>query len=361
MLTTTLPSASAGQRPARPASRGAFASVSGIRTLCRSSRIVGPPVSRRSGLVQAIPGGTAPQLEAPRAAPLAALAPSSSAASGGPAASAGAAAAAGAGAWERGVRLGAALALAGAAGLAAAAAPAAAAEFGAFAEAFAAVKIPGLVGDNQFVEGAVSGFLLIFFSEIGDKTFFIALLLALRQDRTAVFAGTFGALAVMTVISVALGQVFHQLDELLPASSIPFDDLLAVALLLFFGITTLKGAADADARAAEEKDEAGEVVAALGGGGAAALVASTFGLVFAAEWGDKSFLATIALAAASDPAGVVVGAIAGHGLATGIAVAGGGLLSNYVSERTAQYIGGSLFLVFAAATIFDIVTGAHAG
>jgi len=63
------------------------------------------------------------------------------------------------------------------------------------------------VGDNQFVEGAVSGFLLIFFSEIGDKTFFIALLLALRQDRGAVFAGTFGALAVMTVISVGLGQV----------------------------------------------------------------------------------------------------------------------------------------------------------
>jgi putative Ca2+/H+ antiporter (TMEM165/GDT1 family) len=272
--------------------------------------------------------------------------------------------------------------------------------------------------------------------------------------------------------------VFHQLDELLPASSVPFDDLLAVALLLFFGITTLKvgpgrgararthartharlpgrclherettlpqgnartrappnpstpraarqGAADADARAAEEKDEAGEVVARLGGAGASALIASTFGLVFAAEWGDKSFLATIALAAASDPAGarvagglggfqglgggrvatpvawracapaigpqtaaaippprrgapnahpaprsrlplpspppgVVAGAVAGHGLATGIAVAGGGLLSNYISERTAQYIGGSLFLVFAAATIFDIVTGAHGG
>jgi putative Ca2+/H+ antiporter (TMEM165/GDT1 family) len=65
----------------------------------------------------------------------------------------------------------------------------------------------GIVGDDQFSEGLVSGFLLIFFSEIGDKTFFIALLLALREDRTAVFTGTFGALAVMTVISVGLGQV----------------------------------------------------------------------------------------------------------------------------------------------------------
>ena len=59
--------------------------------------------------------------------------------------------------------------------------------------------------------------------------------------------------------------------------------------------------------------------------------------------------------------GVVVGAVLGHGVATGIAVAGGGLLSNYLSERAAQYIGGSLFLVFAAASVFDIVTGAHGG
>lgn len=68
----------------------------------------------------------------------------------------------------------------------------------------------GLVGDSPLREGFVSGFLLIFFSEIGDKTFFIALLLALRQPKGAVFAGTFGALAVMTVISVGLGQVCGQ-------------------------------------------------------------------------------------------------------------------------------------------------------
>jgi putative Ca2+/H+ antiporter (TMEM165/GDT1 family) len=60
------------------------------------------------------------------------------------------------------------------------------------------------LGDNQIREGFVSGFLLILFSELGDKTFFIAVLLAVkyRQSQGLVFAGAFGALAAMTVISV---------------------------------------------------------------------------------------------------------------------------------------------------------------
>ena len=62
----------------------------------------------------------------------------------------------------------------------------------------------GLLGDSPLREGLVSGFLLIFFSELGDKTFFIAVLLALKYPlrRKLVFAGSFGALAVMTLISV---------------------------------------------------------------------------------------------------------------------------------------------------------------
>ena len=62
-------------------------------------------------------------------------------------------------------------------------------------------------------EGFIQALLLIFFSEIGDKTFFIALLLALQQPRSLVFAGTFGALAVMTVSSVGVGRFLHVLDE----------------------------------------------------------------------------------------------------------------------------------------------------
>ena len=166
-----------------------------------------------------------------------------------------------------------------------------------------------LIGSLEDVrEGAVSAFLLIFFSEIGDKTFFIAVLLALQQPKSAVFAGTFGALAVMSFISVALGEVFHTVDLLLhdvlpPAlAEQPLDDYAAAALLILFGVTTLREASKAKDTADDEREEAEEAVVDLtadmnADGTATAslapLVVSTFLLVFAAEWGDKSFLATI--------------------------------------------------------------------
>ncbi|CAG9464439.1 unnamed protein product [Pedinophyceae sp. YPF-701] len=219
-------------------------------------------------------------------------------------------------------------------------------------------ELPGIVGDDPVREGFVSGLLLILFAELGDKTFFLALLLALQADKRGVFLGTFGALAVMTVISVGLGVALHSFDDLLPQTGIPFDDVLAIALLVWFGVQTLSGAGDFTAKAGEEREEAEEALSdgSLASKESLALIASTFVLVFAAEWGDKSFLATIALAAASSPAGVIAGAVTGHGVATAIAVAGGSALSQVVSEKVVAYVGGSLFLVFAAATAFDLVT-----
>ena len=62
--------------------------------------------------------------------------------------------------------------------------------------------IAEIVHQSPLSEGFVSAFLLILLSELGDKTFFIAVLLALKHSKSVVFAGSFGALAVMTVISV---------------------------------------------------------------------------------------------------------------------------------------------------------------
>lgn len=72
-------------------------------------------------------------------------------------------------------------------------------------------------------------------------------------------------------------------------------------------------------------------------------------MTFLAEWGDRSQLSTIALAAARHPAGVVLGGLLGHAFCTGLAVLGGRMLASRISERTVSLFGGSLFLFFFVA------------
>jgi Ca2+/H+ antiporter, TMEM165/GDT1 family len=73
-----------------------------------------------------------------------------------------------------------------------------------------------------------------------------------------------------------------------------------------------------------------------------------FLLTFIAEWGDRSQIATITLAAHDDPFGVTLGAIIGHSLCTGAACVGGELLARRISQRTMATAGGILFFLFAA-------------
>ncbi|MED6203559.1 Protein pam71, chloroplastic [Stylosanthes scabra] len=232
--------------------------------------------------------------------------------------------------------------------------------------AFAASDaLPFFQDFGDLTTGFASAFLLIFFSELGDKTFFIAALLAARNSGVVVFIGTFGALAAMTLISVVLGRTFHYVDEILPfrfgETDLPVDDIAAVCLLLYFGVSTLVDASLSDGQKSDDEQKEAELaVSEFSGNGAGMLAAagtvvSTFLLVFVAEWGDKSFFSTIALAAASSPLGVIGGALAGHGAATLLAVLGGSLLGTFLSEKVISYIGGVLFLVFAAVTLFEIV------
>ncbi|KAF8055118.1 GDT1-like protein [Scenedesmus sp. PABB004] len=219
--------------------------------------------------------------------------------------------------------------------------------------------------------GLLASFCLIFLSELGDKTFFIAALLAMRLGRWVSFAGSLAALAVMTLISVGIGAACSRVPDAL-RSSLPVGEIAGVALLVFFGLKALKAARDvgapggssasdeelADAQeAVEEFTAKAQAGGGRGGAGAAPLasVLEVAGLIFLAEWGDRSMLATIALGAAQNPVGVAVGATAGHALATALAVAGGALAGKYVSERTVNLVSGVLFLLFAAATVFTMV------
>lgn len=214
--------------------------------------------------------------------------------------------------------------------------------------------------------GFTAAFSLIFVSEIGDKTFFIAALLAMQYEKGLVLLGSISALSLMTVLSVIIGRVFHSVPAQFQ-TTLPIGEYAAVTLLLFFGLKSIKDAWDLPSNVVDSGDksspeldeyaEAEELVkkkASRRLTNPLEIIWKSFSLVFVAEWGDRSMLATIALGAAQSPWGVAGGAIAGHALATFLAVLGGAFLAKYISEKLVGYIGGALFLVFAVATFFGV-------
>ncbi len=231
-------------------------------------------------------------------------------------------------------------------------------------------KVGAAVYEALSRSGFTAAFALIFVSELGDKTFFIAALLAMRLGRFTALAGAVSALSLMSVISVVIGRAFQKIPSGIN-DSLPLGEYAAVGLLFFFGVRTLKEALDsprrADGEGAGESGELADAESAVNDYAAktekkkAAKEKSFLGkfwevfcLVFIAEWGDRSMLATIALGAAQNPVGVAFGACFGHLVATLIAVVGGALLSQRISERQVGIAGGALFIVFALATLAGV-------
>ena len=78
----------------------------------------------------------------------------------------------------------------------------------------------------------------------------------------------------------------------------------------------------------------------------------TFVMTFLGEWGDRSQIATIAMAAGQDYWYVTVGAISGHAICTGIAVIGGRMLASSISVRN-----GESFLSFTFTPRYSLLLG----
>jgi putative Ca2+/H+ antiporter (TMEM165/GDT1 family) len=198
-----------------------------------------------------------------------------------------------------------------------------------------------------------AGLLLITISELGDKTFFIAVILSMRHPRTLVFAGVIGALAAMTILSVALGQVIAFLPKI-------YTHYASIGLFLLFGIKLLYQASQMSANADEEIVE--EAKAAVeqneknlkNSTSSLAVLLESFIMTFLAEWGDRTQIATVTLAASNNALGVTLGAILGHTICTVIAVIGGRLIAGRISERVVTAIGGLLFLIFAIVAIWEV-------
>ncbi|XP_061357422.1 GDT1-like protein 4 [Gastrolobium bilobum] len=198
---------------------------------------------------------------------------------------------------------------------------------------------------------------MIMVSEIGDETFIIAALMAMRHPKSTVLSGALAALVVMTVLSTGLGRIVPNLISRKHTNS------AATVLYAFFGLRLLYIAWRSDSKTSQKK-EMEEVEEKLEGGQGKTsyrrffsrfctpIFLESFILTFLAEWGDRSQIATIALATHKNALGVAVGATIGHTICTSLAVVGGSMLASRISQRTVATVGGLLFLGFSLSSYF---------
>jgi len=236
------------------------------------------------------------------------------------------------------------------------------------------------VVSKGFLDAFFSSFGLILVSEIGDETFIIAALMAMQHPRMTVFAGAFSALVIMTVLSTGLGIV---LPSLISRQTVR---KFACVLYTAFGLRLLyiayktspkegveeeikdveaqlsesqnlrKLMRNSDNSAGDEEDANEKLRKRFGVRQAVeSLFQNVFDpvflealiLTFLAEWGDRSQLATIALATHYSAIGVTIGGILGHCLCTVGAVTGGKMLAMKISPRPVALFGGITFLACA--------------
>lgn len=237
-------------------------------------------------------------------------------------------------------------------------------------------------------------------TEIGDKTFIVAALMAMRHPRFQVFTAAFSALFIMTILS---GLTGHAVGAII---SKRWAAVVAAALFLFFGAKSLKEGYEMDPHQGvaeemrevqaelEEKEvdmrranshqrlsplspdvlESGRVERSrsrsrmsiakrnlsasrspspfrtpptfqdrvAGIKNLLSLLLSpawveTFSMTFIGELGDRSQIATVAMAAGQEYFWVMVGATLGHFLCTACAVIGGSILAGRVSMRKGMF------------------------
>jgi putative Ca2+/H+ antiporter (TMEM165/GDT1 family) len=190
--------------------------------------------------------------------------------------------------------------------------------------------VPGLLASFLISFGA------IFVAELGDKSQLMALTFATRFRILPILVGITAATALVHAVSVGLGAV---LKLSLPTRPI---SIIAGVGFLGFAAWTLRG---------DQLDEDEQSKATRASERSAVLAAS--GAFFLAEMGDKTMLATIALATKYAALGVWAGSTAGMVIADALAIVVGKQLGTRLPERAIKIGATVTFVVFGVILIAE--------
>lgn len=241
---------------------------------------------------------------------------------------------------------------------------------------------------GPILQAFTASFSMIIISELGDKTFIISAIMSMENSRALVFLASATALILMTMLSVVMGVAVTIIPKL-------YTHYASMFLFLYFGLKMLH---EAYCMGSEDNSEFEEVkrsleedknknkitdlncklitsdhnnnnnndhdhnkmvqsdfnnndstvlpkptqelkVEALWFNGGGPLILKVFTMIFLAEWGDRSQISTVVLAARDNVIGVLSGALLGHILCTGLAVLAGRLVADHISVKTSKYTG----------------------
>jgi len=181
-------------------------------------------------------------------------------------------------------------------------------------------------------------FFIIALAELGDKTQLLTIALASKYPMEKVIYGIVSATATLMLIAVLGGQIIH---KLIPPI---FISILAGAFFIIYGLAMILPI---------KKEESGENKKTVE---AKNPFFAVFGSFFLAELGDKTQLATFAMAAKYKSLFQVwLGATLGMIMINLFGIMIGNIIRNYLPEKTANFLAGCIFILFGVITFLSIL------
>jgi len=189
---------------------------------------------------------------------------------------------------------------------------------------------------------ALAVFAVIFPAELPDKTALASLVLGTRYRPSLVLVGMMLAFSVHVVIAIAAGSLLH----LLPHRTL---EGVVAALFLLGAILLLRG---------RHEEEEGEEALERKGLSPPRVVATSFAVIFVAEFGDLTQIVTANLAAKyHDPLAVGLGAVLALWSVGAIAIFGGSRLIARVPLDMVTRVAAAIMAALAAYSLYQAIHG----
>ena len=218
--------------------------------------------------------------------------------------------------------------------------------------------------ENQYFEATqafypslIQSFLVIFLSEIADRTFILVLIYSLKMHWLPLIITSMLAMAFMNLLAIVAG---YTVILLIPRSLI---DWIGFGCFLAFGIFSVYEGITMESKTIHEEyqeemteqgknyqlanDEENNNNEAKNEKTMWALCAELFGFLCLSELGDKSEISTVTIAAVYNLYAVLIGTMVAYFACILIATFLGLVIGKFLTEKMMTIIGGILFICFA--------------